>query len=107
MNSGRRGTRSWKERRCRVRNWRGSRSRDAIRACRWRAERPRPAGRARRPSLHLSAVRFIRRSTRELHARQDFGFAQGVVARLGALIDALDYLVVRRKAAALQPEKNI
>jgi hypothetical protein len=42
-----------------------------------------------------------------LHALQDFGFAQRVVAGFGALEDALDYLVAFRKAALLQPEKNV
>src|ERR1035441_3626861 len=87
MDSGRHGTRNWRERRCQVRNWRGSRSRDSI-------FRPSETGQA--PSLR-----------RWLHALQDFGFAQRVVARLGALEDALDYLIVHRKTTALQPEKNI
>jgi len=46
-------------------------------------------------------------SARRLHALQDFGFAQRVVAGLGALEDALDDLVADWKAALLQPEKNV
>src|SRR5260370_25771240 len=109
MNSGRRDIGNWRERRCRVRNWRGSRSRDAFALAGVepgvlaRRSRTRRGGRARAPI----APPFGCGSRRWLHALQDFGFAQGMVARLRTFVDALDYFVVRRKPAALQPEKNI
>src|ERR1700687_2553454 len=105
MNSGRRDIRSWREKRCRVRNWRGSRSRTYPRSpVESRASRPAESDIARMTGedARRSTAQIIRRSMRRLHALQDFGFAQSVVARFGILIYPLDYLVVRRNDAPLQ-----
>src|ERR1700733_10507431 len=42
-----------------------------------------------------------------LHALHNLSFAKRMIARLGALIDALDNLVVRGQPAMFQPEKHI